>query len=160
MPKVKKIRASALTSLQVRQEPLGQVLEGDENKHKYAAPIRGRRKEKSSQEDEEYLDPKTSKKILDLTREQQLQMQAEEEQLQLRKNRREQQQQQQSGVVDSDDEEEEDEAIEEVSLEDDDEYVGINDYYIAWCSSVPVQSILTCVVPFFLPRFLSKHEYI
>jgi essential nuclear protein 1 len=119
MPKVKKIRAAALTSLQVRQEPLGQVLEGDENKNKYAAPIRGGRKQKSNQEDEEFLDPKTSKKILDLTREQQLQMQAEEEQLHLRKNRREQQQQQQS-VIDSDDEEEE-EDIEQDSLEDDDE---------------------------------------
>jgi essential nuclear protein 1 len=119
MPKVKKIRAAALTTLQVRQEPLGQVLEGDENKNKYAAPIRGGRKQKSNQEDEEFLDPKTSKKILDLTREQQLQMQAEEEQLQLRKNNR-QQQQQQSVVDDSDDEEEEDD-IDDESLDDDDE---------------------------------------
>eukprot|EP00428_Durinskia_dybowskii_P003751 CAMPEP_0170310404 /NCGR_PEP_ID=MMETSP0116_2-20130129/55686_1 /TAXON_ID=400756 /ORGANISM="Durinskia baltica, Strain CSIRO CS-38" /LENGTH=43 /DNA_ID= /DNA_START= /DNA_END= /DNA_ORIENTATION= len=40
MPKVKKIRSSALQSQKARHEPLGQVIEGDEIRGKYAAPIR------------------------------------------------------------------------------------------------------------------------
>jgi len=106
MPKAKKIRSNALVSQQVRHEPLGQVIEGDEMRGKYAAPSRGRRKIKSGNDEEEFLDEKTSKRILDMTRDQQNLMEMEE-----RARRQKNIQHQQAGVVDSDDEYEEEEDI-------------------------------------------------
>ena len=106
MPKAKKIRANALVSQQVRHEPLGQVIEGDEMRGKYAAPSRGRRKTKRGTEDEEYLDEKTSQKILDMTRDQQSEMEMEE-----RARRQRMLQHQHEGVVDSDEEYEEEEIV-------------------------------------------------
>ena len=133
MPKVKKIRAPALASKQARQEPLGQVIQGDEKRGKYAAPIRGRRKHKKhancGTDDggdlivDEYLDPKTSHKILSLSREQQLQIQLEEQQQEqdLRRQKRQQKQQKQRNIPLDSDEEDEQEEVEEVFLDEGDE---------------------------------------
>lgn len=107
MPKAKKIRANALVSQQIRHEPLGQVIEGDEMRGKYAAPSRGRRKNKKSGKDvEEFLDEKSSKRILDMTRDQQNEFEMEE-----RARKQKMIQYQHSGVVDSDEEYDEEEII-------------------------------------------------
>ena len=88
MPKAKKLRSAALTSQRVRHEPLGQVIEGEEIRGKYAAPVRVRRKnvdrhirgeaiekQRRLDDDNELLDEKMTKKILD----QRAVLQAEEE---------------------------------------------------------------------------------
>ncbi len=118
MPKAKKIRSAALQSQQVRHEPLGQVIEGDKLRGKYAAPIRvGRKTRESKEEDGEYLDSKTSQKILKLTEEQEMEIQAEEQRDYLKQKRPQRTQQ---ATFDSDDEDEEDE-IEDVVLDEGDE---------------------------------------
>lgn len=130
MPKQKKIRAPALSSQRARQEPLGQVIDGDETRGKYATPVRARRRAKElngGKGEEEFLDPKTSHKILTLSREQQLQVELEEQQERARQQRQRQQsqQQQQKGMIDSDDEdeEEEDDEVEDVFFDKGEEYV-------------------------------------
>jgi hypothetical protein len=116
MPKVKKIRAAALQSQQARHEPLGQVIEGDQLRGKYAAPIRSRRKQSGDQEvEEEYLDAKTSRKILKMTAEQEMEIQAEEHREFQRQNRP---QRDQPSTFDSD---EDDEEIEEIILDEGEE---------------------------------------
>jgi hypothetical protein len=119
MPKVRKIRSAALQSQQARHEPLGQVIESDQLRGKYAAPIRSRGKKRDDEEVEaEYLDAKTSKKILKMTADQQIEMQAEERREFLRQNRP---QRGQATTFDSDeDDEEEEEEIEEI-IEDEGE---------------------------------------
>lgn len=134
MPKVKKIRAAAL-SHQVRQEPLGQVIEGDNLRGKYAAPIRTRRKQKHQQQqddhqqeggvDSEYLDAKTSRKILQLSADQEREIQAEERR-DFQQRRRQQQQQNrpqrsQPSTFDSDEDEDDEEEIEEIILDEGEE---------------------------------------
>lgn len=116
MPKVKKIRAAALQSQQARHEPLGQVIEGDQLRGKYAAPIRSRRKQSGDQEvEEEYLDAKTSRQILKMTAEQEMEIQAEEHREFQRQNRP---QRDQLSTFDSD---EDDEEIEEIILDEGEE---------------------------------------
>jgi len=118
MPKVKKIRSAALKSQHARHEPLGQVIEGDKLRGKYAAPIRvGRKKRSSNEEDAEYLDPKTSKKILQLTEEQEREVQVEEHRELLKQARPQKGQQ---TTFDSDEEVEE-EDIEDIVIEEDEE---------------------------------------
>lgn len=87
MPKAKKLRAPALESHQARHEPLGQTIEGDQLRGKYAAPSRGRQRKRDDDtptmtkrmgEDAEYLDDKTSKRILDMSREQQVEEEIEQ----------------------------------------------------------------------------------
>ena len=107
MPKVKKIRSAALESQQARHEPLGQVIEGDKLRGQYAAPIRvGRKNRQSKDEDSEYLDVKTSNRILKMTEEQELEMQAEEHRGFLRQTRPKKGQ---DSTFDSDEELDEDE---------------------------------------------------
>jgi hypothetical protein len=115
MPKAKKIRAPSLTSKQqVRHEPLGQAIEGDDVRGKYAAPVRARRNQKDAGEaDSEYFDEKTSQKIVEMTRNQQLEMQAEEEREAVRKSSSQQQTDYYS--------EEEEEEIEEILIDEDEE---------------------------------------
>lgn len=116
MPKARKIRSNALTSQSVRHEPLGQVIEGDSIRGKYAPPSRGRRKNrKGENEEDEFLDDKTSKKILDMTNEQKTQMEIEER-FEMHRKR----DQQGLVVMDSDDEEEEVET-EEIFIDEEDE---------------------------------------
>ena len=97
MPKVKRIRSAALVTQNARHAPLGQVIQADENRSKYAA-VRGQREKKGRKNgnvdndgDGDLIDAKTSRKILELSREQQLEMEAEE---QLRYDQKRQQQQQ------------------------------------------------------------------
>lgn len=117
MPKVKKIRSAALESQQARHEPLGQVIEGDKLRGKYAAPIRvGRKQRGSKEEDEEYLDPKTSKKILELAEQQEREMNAEEHREFLRQSRPKKGQQ---ATFDSDEEVEEE--IEDIVIDEGEE---------------------------------------
>lgn len=119
MPKVKRIRSAALESQQARHEPLGQVIEGDKLRGKYAAPIRfGRKKRGSKSEEEEYFDEKTSRKILQLTQEQEREIQAEEYRDFLKQARPKKGQQ---TTLDSDEEVEEEEEAEEVLIDEDEE---------------------------------------
>ena len=115
MPKVKKIRAAALDAQQTRHAPLGQVTQDDENRGRYAvirvSKNRAKGKNDDEEDAEELLDEKTSKRILEISREQQLEMEAEEERD--HRNRSSQK----ARVVDSDDEEEE-EDVESVLLDD------------------------------------------
>ena len=88
MPKVKKIRAAALSVQQTRHAPLGQVLQDDEDRGKYAAVGRYRLKPNKGRDEENdslLLDEKTSKRILDLSREQQLEIDREDERQRRRK---------------------------------------------------------------------------
>lgn len=118
MPKVKKIRAAALASQQARHEPLGQVIESDKQRGKYAAPVRfGRKQRDGQQAEEEFLDAKTSQKILKLSEEQEREIHAEEHREHLRKNRSNRDK---GTALDSDDEDEEEE-IEEIVLDEDEE---------------------------------------
>lgn len=114
MPKAKKIRSNALTSQNVRHEPLGQVIEGDSMRGKYAPPSRGRRKKKNGESvEEEFLDDKTSKRILDMTNEQNAEIEIEERLAIQRKLDR-----QSNVVLDSDEEEIE---TEEIFIDEEDE---------------------------------------
>lgn len=119
MPKVKKIRSAALESQQARHEPLGQVIEGDKLRGKYAAPIRvGRKNERGSYDDDgEYLDAKTSSKILKLTEQQEMEMEREEHRDLLRQKRPKKGQE---TTFDSDEEAEEEET-EEIIIDEEDE---------------------------------------
>jgi len=108
MPKIKKIRSAALASQSARHEPLGQTIQDDENRNKYAS-TRGIRRRSGLDEGEDdniqLLDEKSSDRILKLSKEQRFEVEAEEE-MRRQKSRREGK----SDMVepDSDDEEEED----------------------------------------------------
>jgi hypothetical protein len=120
MPKVKKLRAPALESVQARHEPLGQAIEGDVLRGKYAAPSRGRRKERNpGAQDEEYLDEKTSRKILEMSKEQQMEEEIEEQRMWLQKNNNNRRNNSVGGYGDDSDEEVEE--IEEIILEEGEE---------------------------------------
>jgi essential nuclear protein 1 len=81
MPKVKKIRAAALESQSSRHEPLGQVIQDDSNRKKYVARSnrqKNKRANNAADEANTLLDEKTSQRIMELSRAQQLEMDAEE----------------------------------------------------------------------------------
>lgn len=133
MPKAKKIRSNALVSQRAAHEPLGQAIQGDEMRGKYAAPSRGRRgngKEGGGEDEEEFLDEKSSRKILEMTRDQQ-----DEVEMEGRARRHRMRLQQRAGVVDSDEEDEYDEEDEEEEIvigeedyiENDQGYIDIRD---------------------------------
>lgn len=113
MPKVKKIRSAALAGKQSRHAPLGQVIQEDENRGKYAAAVRnrGKQKEKVDKDDDDVMDERTSKQILELSREQQLEIEREEVQ----------QHQRTVNNQPADDSEDEDGQDESVSLQEDEE---------------------------------------
>jgi essential nuclear protein 1 len=112
MPKVKKIRSAALAAKESRHAPLGQMIQEDENRGKYAAAIRSRGKKlKDDKEEDELMDEKTTKKILELSREQQLELEREEMQRDQRKRNHQ--------APGSDDEDDDDD--ESVPLEDNEE---------------------------------------
>ena len=121
MPKAKKLRAPALVSQEVRHEPLGQVIEGDSERGSKYAPSTGRRKRRKEDQtgDGEFFDEKTSRKILEMSREQQIEEEIDEQRLWHQKNRQQQQQAQSNrGLLDdSDDEEDEESVIVEVDEE-------------------------------------------
>jgi essential nuclear protein 1 len=126
MPKVKKIRANALAAQAARHEPLGQVIQEDASRDKVVAQ-KGRRPNSTQDADDEtegrMLDEKTSKRILDLSQAQQLEVDAEEE-LTRRKN------QTAKGHRNADSDEEEDESEEESGDEDDADLVTHDQGYV------------------------------
>lgn len=128
MPKVKKIRSNALTSHAARHEPLGQVIQEDASRNKVVAQ-KGRRPHSAEDADEEtegrMLDEKSSKRILDLSQAQQLEVDAEEELA----RRNKQQTPKGRRTVDSD-EEEEDFDEESISGDDDDDLVTHDQGYV------------------------------
>lgn len=84
MPKVKKIRSAALASQSVRHEPLGQVIQDDANRDKYAANrqqrrSKGRDEDNVNEDGNNLLDEKTSARILKLSKMQRLEVDGEEE---------------------------------------------------------------------------------
>lgn len=133
MPKVKKIRAAALTAQTTRHAPLGQTIVEDEHRDKFAV-VRNRRKSHGSKkghddnndDDEDpadLLDEKTTRKILNLSREQQMEVEMEE----ARKERG-----RSKAAAHVDDEEEEDEEFSEERCDDamvthDNGYVTVQD---------------------------------
>ena len=126
MPKVKKIRAAALTVGQTaRHEPLGQAIHDDTNRNKYAKPMRVQ-KAQTGMGDEfagGLLDEKTSQKIMKLSRQQQLEIQMEEQRrMQLQK------QTSNSDARDSDDDSEEEE--EHIIVEEDEDYLIQDNGYV------------------------------
>lgn len=112
MPKVKKIRSAALEAQQTRHAPLGQVIQDDEDRGKYAMLSKSRRRSRSQDDDdqEELLDEKTSSKILEMSREQQLEMEMEE-QRERQASRRGVGGKEKQRYVDSDDEDEDEESV-------------------------------------------------
>jgi essential nuclear protein 1 len=103
MPKVKRIRAAALDAQQTRHAPLGQVMQADESRGKFAVAGKTRpRKDSHDDQEEELLDEKTSSRILEMSREQQLEIEMEEQ----RQRRAEKQAKESRRYADSDDEEE------------------------------------------------------
>ena len=91
MPKEPKKKMSAAIGKSTRHAPLGQVIQDDANRGKYATrKVPGISSKKRSDDDVDedeigLLDEKTSKKILDMGREQQREMELEEEEVQRRK---------------------------------------------------------------------------
>mmetsp|Transcript_3556 Transcript_3556/g.4806 ORF Transcript_3556/g.4806 Transcript_3556/m.4806 type:complete len:463 (-) Transcript_3556:198-1586(-) len=79
MPKEPKKNVGAAVGRSMRHAPLGQVIQTDENRGKYA-PIRSRaaKKDGGSDDEEDLLDERVSRNILQLSREQQLEVEAEE----------------------------------------------------------------------------------
>lgn len=120
MPKAKKLRAPALASQQVRHEPLGQTIEGDSQKgRKYALSTSRRKRRKDHAGDGEFLDEKTSRKILEMSREQQIEEEIDEQRSWHRKKEKEAQSN--KGMLDDSDDEGDDEIEEVVIDEVDDE---------------------------------------
>mmetsp|Transcript_6184 Transcript_6184/g.8027 ORF Transcript_6184/g.8027 Transcript_6184/m.8027 type:complete len:485 (+) Transcript_6184:106-1560(+) len=82
MPKAKKIRANALDGKVVHHDPLGQVIVEDNDRNKFAKQknLRSRQNDddKAGDEGAGVLDSKDSRRILELGKEQQLELQAEE----------------------------------------------------------------------------------
>jgi len=123
MPKIKKIRSAALAAQTVRHEPLGQVLQDDENRHKYAsaASVRKHFKNRGNTNDDnndgaEFLDAKTSARILALSKQQQAEVDAEEA-LQRHKQRGVEKSNKEMVVPDSDDEDDGEDEFEDEEYE-------------------------------------------
>mmetsp|Transcript_14033 Transcript_14033/g.35305 ORF Transcript_14033/g.35305 Transcript_14033/m.35305 type:complete len:459 (+) Transcript_14033:107-1483(+) len=128
MPKAKKLRAPALASQQVRHEPLGQTIEGDSLRgSKYAPSTSRRKRRKDHAGDGEYLDEKTSRKILEMSREQQIEEEIDEQRSWHRKKEKEAQF---NKLGDSDDEEDDDEIEEIIVDEIDDDYIENDQGYV------------------------------
>lgn len=119
MPKVKKIRSAALVGQTTRHAPLGQQIQDDEDHGKFAmVGTRTKRNRRGDENMDELYDEKTSRRILELGREQQMEMEREEEE-QARRNRVSEgnARRQHEAAMDSSDEEEEEESV---LLQDDD----------------------------------------
>ena len=129
MPKIKKIRAAALTAQEsVRHAPLGQTIQDDENRNKYAQYKyrRGNSRDINNNDDDDdgidgsefpLMDAKSSQRIMKLSKEQRLEMEAEEE-LQRQKDRRKQGHNTDMVVPDSDDDEGEEQEEQDLDVEE------------------------------------------
>jgi hypothetical protein len=159
MPKVKRIRAAALAlSTSTRQAPLGQVIQDDENRGKYASITSRRTKRRKDDEDhvDEFFDEKTSRRILELSRDQQLEEEAEGERQQRKKDHVNPQTKPNAKEImeNSDDEDEEDFDV-DADMEDHNEYV-------TKCKPFPIASIFSVTYGhfFILLRFFSTGWFI
>jgi len=114
MPKVKRIRANALMN-QAQHKPLGQTIIDDVNRDKYAG-ARRRNKRRKKQDNEEELTSKESQRIIDISRQQQLEMHAEDGDV--NRGRR-----QDASVEDSDDESDNDAGTIGHDMGDDDDFL-------------------------------------
>lgn len=121
MPKVKKIRANALAGSTDRHEPLGQVIMDETNKKQYAAKSNRPSKKQDDTAVDSLLDEKSSKKIMELSKSQQLELEAEEHAI------RRQSQQQQRKTNNNDDSDQDDDEDEQSNLEDDDDFIAHTD---------------------------------
>lgn len=119
MPKVKKIRAAALNT-KARHDPLGQVILEDSAKGITVQRKNRAKSNKKQTDDEELLDDKTSQRILELSKAQQIEVQAEEER-ERKKNR--------VTFVDSDDEEDDDQDNESL-VDEEEDYVQNDDGFV------------------------------
>lgn len=129
MPKVKKIRAAALLSKAERHKPLGQTILDDETKKKYASSTRRKERRNVESKGDKLLDKKTSHRILEMSRQQQLEMEVEEMRL------RNQSQKPAETAIDSDDEEQEE--VESVLLGgDEDDLVEHDQGYVTIAEQV------------------------
>ncbi|KAL7502437.1 hypothetical protein ACHAXN_000608 [Cyclotella atomus] len=128
MPKEPKRKMSAKTGQSTRHAPLGQVIQDDANRDRYASmkklPRSGRDDDDDVEESDMLLDVKTSKRILELSKEQMKEVEEE----QVRSARRRQEEKVRMELHDSSDEDSEvDEDIEEVDLVQHDEgYVSMS----------------------------------
>ncbi|KAL7461985.1 hypothetical protein ACHAXS_002389 [Conticribra weissflogii] len=154
MPKEPKKKTSSTTAIgkSTRHAPLGQVIQQDANRGKYATmkklPRPSSRRDDDDDDDglngaEQLLDEKMSKKILDLSRAQQREMEEEQEeeerrkrnkQVSLRKNVGGASQKRGNAVADSSDDEdddvEDDENYEDVSDDDEEELIQHDEGYV------------------------------
>ena len=135
MPKAKKLRAPALESQQVRHEPLGQVMEGDANRGKYAAPSRrsnnNKRRSSGQRDSDEFLDEKTSRSILELSREQEIAEELEEQRVWQRRGVGAKQQSRQDVPIDDDEEGEFEEEIDEIFIDEGEDYIENDQGYVS-----------------------------
>ena len=142
MPKEPKKNRSAAIGKSTRHAPLGQVIQDDANRGKYATrKVPGISSSNSKgnnadidREDNEIglLDEKTSKKILDMGREQQREIELEEEQVQRRKQR--QGTSSSSNDDSSDEESDDDNSNNEEEYEEEEIMVQHNDGYVTMSS--------------------------
>jgi essential nuclear protein 1 len=132
MPKVsKRIGAAALAGQAERHQPLGQIIQDDANRNKYARPVVNRRKKgEPDKEEESLLDARASRKILELSRVQQLEVEAEEEVA-----RRNAYQRQHRTVVDNSDDEEGDED-ESVVVPEEDDFIEQDHGYVTLAEGI------------------------
>ncbi|KAL9186655.1 hypothetical protein ACHAXT_005893 [Thalassiosira profunda] len=141
MPKEPKKKSSHAIGASTRHAPLGQVIQDDAQRGKFATRKsslaggkQGRRDGDDEELEEEMLDERTSRKILELGREQLREVQDEEEELMRRKQQKggAVSQRRKEGDVDSSDEdsdrnEESEEEEEEIMVEHDAGYVTMSD---------------------------------
>jgi len=103
MPKAKKpksVPALAGGKASLRHNPLGQVIQDDSDRNKYASSSRRRGPTTTRDGDDgdgPLLDEKESRRIMEMSKAQQLEVEAEEEVSRIRDRRKKQQQQQQQG---------------------------------------------------------------
>lgn len=126
MPKSKKIRSSALEGQSVRHEPLGKVINKDAHLQRYgnvSVPRANGKKWRNNDGNGE-LDSKTSQRILQMSQQQQLEIDAElERNERIQKNR----EREQRVIDDSDNEEENEDDFPLVDEADSDNYIEHDD---------------------------------
>lgn len=123
MPKQKRIRSAALSAQASRHAPLGQTIVEHENRDKFAVVRNRRNKYDKGEEEEELLDEKTTQRILNLGRQQRLEIEAEEQRKITRKL-------EEPKPSDSDDEDnDEDSEADDLCTEEDD-FVTHDDGYV------------------------------
>lgn len=127
MPKEPKRKPSAKTGHSTRHAPLGQVIQDDANRGKYATMKKLSTHDDEEEETDELLDAKTSKKILELSRVQQREMREEEERGLLGRRGKE------KVVVDDSSDEEE---SHEEEYEDDDDLVQHDEGYVTMSTNI------------------------